>query len=986
MRSGDTDRSIARSGLIDRHGIVALRRVAEHAGWLDPRKPLPEEEAVLAGLHPARESGHTSDDGYIAQGQHGERLLNEGHLQRATEVFFELLTRLGGEASYARAVVLGRLARCFYMSGHHDQAKALLQQALGVVGQLAPSEGLQTLRGSLQSELGEAFRALGQLDLARQALGEALTIAQGLKDLRAQGVELSRIGALALAKGDNDEALERCREALKLLRQIRDPLAEAAACQQLGAVFQERQELQEAETHFREAARIREQQGQLASAQQSWDQLAALDRRAGRLDSAEAWCRKSIDADYKSGDRNRLSGHLTWLADLLRGQPDRLDEARQLVDAAVGINTTLDPATAGIWQTYRVLADIATDQAAAAELDSRRDELQALARDCRQLHQYAPRYLGALARLGGDAGCARAVVLGRLARCFYLSGHHHQAKALLQQALGVVGQLAPSEGLQALQGSLQSELGEVFRALGQPDLARQALGEALTIAQGLGDLRGQGVELSRIGALALAKGDTNEALERCREALKLLRQVREALVEAATWEQLGAVLQERQQLQEAESHFREAARIREQGAAAAICATPVSGAEQEQGADPPFQVTIDEERVTDYGLDDDLLVDGTRERRIIDWSGEPTALSDQSRPMLAPCVRVVMSDAGAVRFCLPLQEPVFERFGACTAIRRVRREITVSGISPLLWRLIGVLDGNRCVAALVSEFPFGLRSTVVRALGALAATDVLDVSGRPVGRFVHMATKKGFIPAGGLDGDEVRQLVTDCSDDAGSEVPGIALSRAVPERLGSFYAMTRSRRSRRDFSGVPLSRGDFDALLHTACGVTGAMRWGDREVKLRAYPSSGGLYAVRIYPAVLRIEGLEAGIYRYRAVENELKVVARIDRSRFIDAMLPAEREMVAGAAVMICLTGRFARHEKKYGEGGYRMLVAEAGHISQSLVLAAVALGLRARPFGGVFDDLLNRDLGLDSEQEQFLLSVLVGHAGDRPDWHDES
>jgi hypothetical protein len=29
------------------------------------------------------------------------------------------------------------------------------------------------------------------------------------------------------------------------------------------------------------------------------------------------------------------------------------------------------------------------------------------------------------------------------------------------------------------------------------------------------------------------------------------------------------------------------------------------------------------------------------------------------------------------------------------------------------------------------------------------------------------------------------------------------------------------------------------------------------------------------------------------------------------------------------------------------------------------------------VFDDLLNRELGLDGVDEQFLLSVLVGHAG---------
>jgi hypothetical protein len=56
---------------------------------------------------------------------------------------------------------------------------------------------------------------------------------------------------------------------------------------------------------------------------------------------------------------------------------------------------------------------------------------------------------------------------------------------------------------------------------------------------------------------------------------------------------------------------------------------------------------------------------------------------------------------------------------------------------------------------------------------------------------------------------------------------------------------------------------------------------------------------------------------------------------------------MVAGAAAMICLTGNCHRHERKYGEGGYRMLVTE---FLKNLVLAATALGFAARSFGGVF------------------------------------
>jgi SagB-type dehydrogenase family enzyme len=151
--------------------------------------------------------------------------------------------------------------------------------------------------------------------------------------------------------------------------------------------------------------------------------------------------------------------------------------------------------------------------------------------------------------------------------------------------------------------------------------------------------------------------------------------------------------------------------------------------------------------------------------------------------------------------------------------------------------------------------------------------------------------------------------------------------------------------------------------------------WSGREVKLRAYPSSGALYAVEIYPVVFHVEDLESAVYHYRALENVLEVVRPgLDQAMLVDAALPMERAMVAGTAALICLTGCFERHEQKYGEGGYRMLVAEAGHISQNLVLAATALGLKSRPFGGVFDALLNDALGLTSADEQFLLAVIVG------------
>ncbi len=565
-----------------------------------------------------------------------------------------------------------------------------------------------------------------------------------------------------------------------------------------------------------------------------------------------------------------------------------------------------------------------------------------------------------LARLDAGPSYARAVILERLGRCFLLGGRPDLALAQLREALEITGTLAPGDGVRGLYGTLQADLGDVLRATGAYGEARRAYEAALTVAEELRDLRGQGVDLGQLGALALVEGRLEEAQARYRAALGLFRQLRESDLEAVARHQLGRVCQWLNKPADTEA------------------LDPAAAAEKSDGLPADFEVTIHEDLMAEYVFEPNLLLDGRREQRIVRWAGESEPLAGDVRPMLMPGARSWMDDEGAVRFCLPPEEPILERHPGCIVMRRTRCEVAVAKHTDVLWRLLRQLDGTRVVAELLGGFAADERAVAAHLLAALAATGTLDVSGRPIGRFLHSITKKGVLPGGGLEGEQVLHLATDGNYRAYPEARRIAVGRSTPQRLRSFHALTRARRSRRDYPGLAVSRDEFDALLHTACGVTGVLSQAGREAPLRAYPSSGALYAVEIYPVVFRVAGLEPAVYHYRAVKNELEVVKPdLDPTRLLAAVLPVEREMVAGAAAMICLSGFFPRHERKYGEGGYRMLVAEAGHLSQNLILAATALGLSARPFGGVFDELLNRDLGLDSAQEQFLLAVLVGHAG---------
>lgn len=721
----------------------------------------------------------------------------------------------------------------------------------------------------------------------------------------------------------------------------------------------------------------------------------------------EARLRNIIEKHRTMGDSGQLRHYLEKLAALLQSQPHRLAEARHAAEQALtAAHSTLDPTAT--WTICGVLAGILEQEAKGAS-DVRRSALLAQASYYRQLNEYAPQFVIALAQ-SKDFGQARALVLGRLGCCFHLAGRPELAVQAMQEALVIANEMSPDDMTQGLRAMVHLQLADALAALGQHSEAKHSCETALLISRELLDCRGQALAQGRLGTFALLEGKRDEALICLRSALSLAQKFSATSLEAIAWYQIGRILREQHEWEDAEHHYLEAARLLEAGndqrgvaqlrnelavlraqagsshagQAADPTASP-SAAKVEGGSvpssaenDQEFQIRLHDHISTEYAFEPNLLIDGWQEDRITHWTPSNETLTEDVRPLMIPCARVYLDETGAVRIALPQGELCAERQPGYTAMRRLRREVRVSGNSRLIWDLIREMDGSRTIAEILTRLPVHKRASAARLLTALAAVRAVDVSGRAVGRFLHTATKKGVLPAGGLVGDEILSLATDGDYRIYPDVPQLPLHPSIPEGLRSFRALTRARRSRRDYSGISVGRLELEALLDTACGVTGSTQWAGRETKLRAYPSSGALYAVEIYLLALQVDGLDPGIYHYRVVENMLEVVKpTLDRQAILGAMLPMERKMVGGSAAMLCLTGNFPRHERKYGEGGYRMLIAEAGHISQNVVLGATALGLAARPFGGVFDALLNAELGLDQNNEEFLLAVLIGRAG---------
>jgi hypothetical protein len=98
MRQGDSDRDIARAGLMGRTKAARFRVLAAEQGWLCPGDPLPEEALIAAAVGQARRARSTisSVEPYCAQ---VKRWLEQG--VSGVAIHAALLRNYGYRGSYS---------------------------------------------------------------------------------------------------------------------------------------------------------------------------------------------------------------------------------------------------------------------------------------------------------------------------------------------------------------------------------------------------------------------------------------------------------------------------------------------------------------------------------------------------------------------------------------------------------------------------------------------------------------------------------------------------------------------------------------------------------------------------------------------------------------------------------------------------------------------------------------------------------------------
>lgn len=182
------------------------------------------------------------------------------------------------------------------------------------------------------------------------------------------------------------------------------------------------------------------------------------------------------------------------------------------------------------------------------------------------------------------------------------------------------------------------------------------------------------------------------------------------------------------------------------------------------------------------------------------------------------------------------------------------------------------------------------------------------------------------------------------------------------------------RRSSRNLAGA-ISFDELATILRQALGPTAAVHNKEHDTVqvLRAWPSAGGLYPIDTYVVVQAVTDLEPGIYHYNVITSELELLpTRSPQEVLCNGFF--WQEFVTTAAVTLLLVAVFERTLAKYGERGYRLVLLDAGHAAQNILLTAEQLQIGAVAVAGFCDDSLAMDLGIDGISEAVVHTVVMG------------
>ena len=194
----------------------------------------------------------------------------------------------------------------------------------------------------------------------------------------------------------------------------------------------------------------------------------------------------------------------------------------------------------------------------------------------------------------------------------------------------------------------------------------------------------------------------------------------------------------------------------------------------------------------------------------------------------------------------------------------------------------------------------------------------------------------------------------------------------------SLYEVCQKRMTSRAFSGEKVNFEIFSSLIGAAFSYS-PPPWGedkDYEIyaKHKISPSAGGLHPFEFYIMINHVENIDPGIYKYDPQEHCLYTLEKGDfRDQLVHSLV--DQNFVKGFSFGVFFVADFSKVWWKYEHSrGYRQVLLDAGHQSQTFLLLATSLDLLTWPTGAIHDAEAEKLLKIDSDKFSPIFFVGIG------------
>jgi len=191
----------------------------------------------------------------------------------------------------------------------------------------------------------------------------------------------------------------------------------------------------------------------------------------------------------------------------------------------------------------------------------------------------------------------------------------------------------------------------------------------------------------------------------------------------------------------------------------------------------------------------------------------------------------------------------------------------------------------------------------------------------------------------------------------------------VPQR--DLVSAIQDRRSHRHYKPESLTLEEISFLLWATQGLRQVTNGG---VAYRTVPSAGCRHALETYLCILKVTGLEMGIYRYLPIEHQLLVVSHEKDlpNKIVAATL--HQSFTGKAPVTFIWSTIPYRMEWRYHLAAHKAIALDAGHVCQNLYLASSAIGAGTCAIAAYHQELMDMLLNIDGDNEFTVYLAALG------------